>query len=105
MVAGCNAATCVSALVCRLQPRDCSVVETFGYRSGANGHVSFCWNLATLHGGCVRLRGRWEGDGVTGVIVSALLFVSGCALVGTVCDRMPLSATVFICCCFCLFFL
>ncbi|RNC38790.1 putative dispersed gene family protein 1 (DGF-1), partial [Trypanosoma cruzi] len=62
----------------------------------------FCWDGATLYG-CVGLHGRWEGDGVNGVVSSALFFVGGFALAGTVCGRMPPRTTVFICCCFRLF--
>ncbi|RNF14207.1 hypothetical protein TcG_07926 [Trypanosoma cruzi] len=102
MATGCIAATwvCLLALVRLSRNQDCSVVETFGCKGGANSHVSFCWDGATLHGGCVGLRWRWEGDGITGVMASALLFVGGCyAFLGTVCGRMPLRATVFGYCC------
>ncbi|PBJ76343.1 hypothetical protein BCY84_09199 [Trypanosoma cruzi cruzi] len=64
-----------------------------------------CRDLATLNGGCVELRGRWEGEGVTGVVASVLFCVGGCALVGTVCGWMLLRANFFICCCLCLPFL
>ncbi|RNC40408.1 hypothetical protein TcCL_NonESM10114 [Trypanosoma cruzi] len=105
MAAGCNAATwSVPALVCLSRHQDCSVVEAFGCKSGANGHFTFCRDPATLYGCCLRLRGRVEGDGVTGVIVSVLFCVGVCALVGTVCDRMSLCVTVFICCCSASFF-
>ncbi|RNC32109.1 hypothetical protein TcCL_Unassigned05314 [Trypanosoma cruzi] len=83
----------VSALVCLSLHWDCSVVEAFGCKSGANGHVSFFWDLTTLHGGCVRLRGRWEGDGVTGVVASVLflsVFVLWWGLSVTGCLCVPL---------------
>ncbi|KAF5223520.1 hypothetical protein ECC02_003541 [Trypanosoma cruzi] len=48
-----------------------------GHTSSASGHVYFCLGPATLHGGCAGLRGRWEGDGVTDLIASARLCVSG----------------------------
>ncbi|RNF00135.1 hypothetical protein TcG_12065, partial [Trypanosoma cruzi] len=95
----------VSALVRLSRHRYCTVVEPLVCKSGANDHMSFCWNPATLHGGCVRLRGRWEGGGVTGVVASVLLFVAGCALVGIGYDRMLLRATVFVYFCCCLLFL
>ncbi|RNC36273.1 hypothetical protein TcCL_Unassigned00784 [Trypanosoma cruzi] len=49
-----------------------------GHTSGANGHVFFCRDPVTWHGGCVGLCGRWEGDGVTDLIASARLCVGGC---------------------------
>ncbi|RNF13010.1 hypothetical protein TcG_08725 [Trypanosoma cruzi] len=64
-----------------------------GDASGANGHLPLCRDPATLNGGCVGLHGRWEGDGVTDLIAFAQLCVNGCALFGTVFDRMPLRTT------------
>ncbi|RNC38560.1 hypothetical protein TcCL_NonESM12184 [Trypanosoma cruzi] len=96
MAAGCNAATwSASALVCRARHRDCPVMEPFGKRSGASGHVAFCRHSATLHVGCVGLCGWWEGDGATDLIASARLCLGGCTVTGIVYDRMPLRATVF----------
>ncbi|RNF07206.1 hypothetical protein TcG_10387 [Trypanosoma cruzi] len=101
MAAGRIAATLsASALVFFSRHRDCHVMEPFGNRSGASGHVSFFRDSATLRGGFVGLRGRFEGYGV---MASLLFCVGGCAVMGTVCDRMLLHAPVFICCCCCLF--
>ncbi|RNF13681.1 hypothetical protein TcG_08359 [Trypanosoma cruzi] len=75
--------------------RDRHVMEPFGNRSGASGNVVFCWDPTTLHGGCAGLRGRWEDDGVTDLIASALLCVGGCTVMAIVYGRMFLRATVF----------
>ncbi|KAF8289369.1 hypothetical protein TcYC6_0024810 [Trypanosoma cruzi] len=85
----------VSALVCTSRHRGCHAMELFGQKRYANGHVPLLRDRATLHGGCVRLRWRWEGDGVTGVVVSELFSVVFCALAGADCGRMLLRATVF----------
>ncbi|RNC59493.1 hypothetical protein TcCL_ESM02814 [Trypanosoma cruzi] len=94
---GCNAAICVpiSALFCRPRHRDRPVKGPFGLKSSANCHVPPFLDPAARYWGCVGLRGRWEGDGVSGAIVSARLCLGDCALVTTVCDRMPLRAAVF----------
>ncbi|RNC32559.1 hypothetical protein TcCL_Unassigned04816 [Trypanosoma cruzi] len=63
----------------------------------------FFWDLTTLHGGCVGLRGRWEGDVVTGLTAFARICVGVSAFVGIVRGRMPLRAAVFSYCCYCLF--
>ncbi|EAN90244.1 putative retrotransposon hot spot (RHS) protein [Trypanosoma cruzi] len=106
MAGGCNAATwSASALVCCARHRDRSVMQPFGNRGGASGHVAFCRGSATRHGGCTGLCGMCEGDGVTDFIASALLCVDGCNLMVIVYDRMPLRATVFVYCCCCLLFL
>ncbi|RNC32934.1 hypothetical protein TcCL_Unassigned04413 [Trypanosoma cruzi] len=106
MAGGRNAATwSASALVCRALHRDHHVMQPFGNRSGASGNVAFCRDSATRHGGCVRLCGRWEDDGVTDLIASARLCVGGCTVMEIVYGRMFLRATVFGCCCsFCLLF-
>ncbi|RNC46450.1 hypothetical protein TcCL_NonESM03706 [Trypanosoma cruzi] len=93
-----------SALVCRARHRDHHVMQPFGSRSGASGHFAFCRDSATRHGGCVRLCGKWEDDGVTDLIASARLCVGDCTVVGIVYDRMPLLATVFGYCYCCLLF-
>ncbi|RNC35147.1 hypothetical protein TcCL_Unassigned02004 [Trypanosoma cruzi] len=77
-----------SALVCRARHRDRPVMQPFGNRSGASGHVAFCRDSATRHGGCTGLCGRWGGDGVTDLIASARLCVGGCTVVGIVYDRI-----------------
>ncbi|RNF08055.1 hypothetical protein TcG_09948, partial [Trypanosoma cruzi] len=84
----------VSVIVRLSRNRDCSVVGPFGCKSGANGHVSFCRDPATLHGFCVGLRGRWEDGDITGL--TAFLSVGGCTVMGIVCGRMSLRAAVFI---------
>ncbi|RNC36616.1 hypothetical protein TcCL_Unassigned00370 [Trypanosoma cruzi] len=106
MAGGRNAATwSASALVCRALHRDHHVMQPFGNRSGASGHVAFCRDSATRHGGCTGLCGKWEDDGVTDLIASARLCVGGCTVVVIVYGRMFLRATVFgYCCCCCLLF-
>ncbi|KAF8300340.1 hypothetical protein TcYC6_0059820 [Trypanosoma cruzi] len=80
---------------CRPRHRDRPVKGPFGRKSSANCHVPPFLDPAARYWGCVGLRGRWEGDGVSGAIVSARLCVGDCALVTTVCGRMPLRAAVF----------
>ncbi|EAN91572.1 hypothetical protein Tc00.1047053506335.15 [Trypanosoma cruzi] len=62
MAGGCNAATwSASALVCRARHRDRHLMQPFGNGSGASGHVAFCRDSATRHGGFVGLCGWWGG--------------------------------------------
>ncbi|RNF12510.1 hypothetical protein TcG_09004 [Trypanosoma cruzi] len=106
MAGGRNAATwSASALVCCARHRDRPVMQPFGNRRGASGHVAFCRDSATRYGGCVGLCGMCEGYGVTDLIASALFCVGGCTVMVIVYDRMPLRATVFGYCCCCLLFL
>ncbi|EAN81075.1 hypothetical protein Tc00.1047053508749.10 [Trypanosoma cruzi] len=104
MAGGRNAATwSASALVCRARHRDRPVMQPFGKKSGASGHVAFCRDSATQHGGCTGLCGWWEGDGVTDLIASARLCFGSCTVMGMVYDRMFLRATVFVYCFCCLY--
>ncbi|EKF26712.1 hypothetical protein MOQ_009585, partial [Trypanosoma cruzi marinkellei] len=82
------------SFVCCPRHRDYHAMKLFGQKGGANGHVPLCRHPSTLHGGCVGLRGRWEADGITGLAAFARLCVGGCDVMGTVCGRMPLRATV-----------
>ncbi|RNC39164.1 hypothetical protein TcCL_NonESM11518 [Trypanosoma cruzi] len=60
MAGGRSASTwSASALVCRARHRDSPVMQPFCNRSGASGHVAFCRDSATRHGGCTGLCGRW----------------------------------------------
>ncbi|RNC39522.1 hypothetical protein TcCL_NonESM11115 [Trypanosoma cruzi] len=92
-----------SAFVCCPRHRGRHVLEAFGEKGGANGHLPLCRGPATLHGGCAGLRGRWEADGITGLTASARLCVAGCDVMWNVCGRMPLRAAVSGYCCCCLF--
>ncbi|EAN83798.1 hypothetical protein TcCL_ESM06702 [Trypanosoma cruzi] len=104
MAGGRNAATwSASALVCCARHRGRPVMQPFGNRSDASGHLTFCRDSATRHGGCVGLCGKWEGDGVTELIASARLCFGGCTVTGLVYDRMFLRSTVFVYCCRCFY--
>ncbi|RNC53111.1 hypothetical protein TcCL_ESM09596 [Trypanosoma cruzi] len=67
-----------SAFVCCPRHRGRHVLEAFGEKGGANGHVPLGRGPVALHGGCAALRGRWEADGITELTASARLCVAGC---------------------------